>query len=92
MNNHDLEQVRQLAARVRVAAPSVDAHALAATTLDLLDRLQRLQKECAETHRHYCEATHGEWREKARADRAEDQVAELLLAQHHAELPPLAVA
>lgn len=73
MTAYDREQVRALAARVRVAAPSADAHTLAATTQILLDELARLQRECSETHRHYCEATHGEWREKARADRAEDQ-------------------
>lgn len=73
MNRDQQDEILALAIRVRVAAPSVDAYALAANVMQLLNDLAHLQRECSEAHRHYCEATHGEWREKARADRAEDQ-------------------
>lgn len=73
------EDLRLLATTVRVGqeASRSEAFELACAVLTLLDRVERLTAECTESHRHYVEAVHGEWAEKARADGADINAARL---------------
>lgn len=70
------------------AARSTDKHALESATFllvvavddirPLVDELRHKVAEADEAHRHHNAATHGEWREKARADALQDEVTRLL--------------
>jgi len=69
------------------AARSSDPHAVESATFlavivvddvrPLVDELRHKVAEADEAHRHHNAATHGEWREKARADTLQDEVTRL---------------
>lgn len=89
------EDLRLLATTIRVGmvASPTEAYELACAVLTLIDRVERLTIEATEAHRHYAEAVHGEWLEKARADGVDINAARLAArAAGLAAMRPLAVA